>query len=73
MAAAQDGIDGLGRIQPGAPVRAPGGPRDSGASPQRQPPRERAPEQPPHAPEPEVRPVRPKSDGEPGGLIDEMA
>lgn len=38
MAAAQDGIDGVGRIQPGGPLRPVGGAQDSGSSGRRRPP-----------------------------------
>jgi hypothetical protein len=44
MAAAQDGIDGVGRIQPGGPLRPVGGTQDSGSpARRRRPPGEQPP------------------------------
>ncbi|WP_297913412.1 hypothetical protein [Thiomonas sp.] len=72
--AAQDGIDGVGRIQPGGPLRPVGGTQDSGSSAQRQ----RTPvRQPPPEDETldkdEDRGAPPGPDTTRGRNIDEMA
>ncbi len=74
MVAAQDGIDGVGRIQPGGPLRPVGGTQDSGS-----PPRRRRPPGEPSPPEhgerdPGEAPVAPPGpDTTRGRHIDELA
>ena len=72
--AAQDGIDGVGRIQPGGPLRPVGGTQDSGSSAQRRRPPDG---QPPHEDETqdkdEHRGAPPGPDATRGRNIDEMA
>ncbi len=74
MVAAQDGIDGVGRIQPGGPLRPVGGTQDSGSpAGRRRPPGEQPPPEQGErdAGEPPAQPPGP--DATRGRHIDELA
>ncbi len=72
--AAQDGIDGVGRIQPGGPLRPVGGTQDAGSSAQRRPPPgSQAPPEDEKQDKDEDRGAPPGPDTTRGRNIDEMA
>ena len=74
MAAAQDGVDGVGRIQPGGALRPVGGTQDSGSPAQRRrPPGAQAPPEDKGQDKDDEHGVAPGPDTTRGRHIDELA